>query len=130
MEVFGDDVSKYGNIGIKSENDGVIEVSKIVEKPSLNESLSNNAIIGRYVFSSELLGLLKNLKPQGNEIYLTDALTILAKNDKLLAKTINCERFDVGDKVGYIKANVEMSLISSETKAEVKEYILELAKKL
>ncbi len=130
MEVFGDDVSKYGNIGIKPENDGVIEVNEIVEKPSLTEALSNNAIIGRYVFSSEILGLLKGLKPTGNEIYLTDALTMLAKEGKLLAKTINCERFDVGDKFGYIKANVEMALISSETKDEVKEYILDLAKKL
>lgn len=130
MEVFGDDVSKYGNIGIKSETDGIIEVSKIVEKPSLTEALSNNAIIGRYVFSSELLGLLKDLKPTGNEIYLTDALTMLAKENKLLAKTINCDRFDVGDKFGYIKANVEMALISPETKDDVKEYILDLAKKL
>lgn len=130
MEVFGDDVSKYGNIGIKSETDGIIEVSEIVEKPSLAEALSNNAIIGRYVFSGEIIGMLKNLKPTGNEIYLTDALTELAKQGKLLARTINCERFDVGDKVGYIKANVEMALISTETKEEIKEYVLELAKRL
>ncbi len=130
MEVFGDDVSKYGNIGIKSETDGIIEVSEIIEKPSLAEALSNNAIIGRYVFSGEIIGMLKNLKPTGNEIYLTDALTELAKQGKLLARTINCERFDVGDKVGYIKANVEMALISTETKEEIKEYVLELAKRL
>ncbi len=46
MEVFGDDVSKYGNIGIKDEDDGVMTVEKIVEKPSVNAALSNNAIIG------------------------------------------------------------------------------------
>ncbi len=130
MEVFGDDVSKYGNIGIKAENDGIIEVSELLEKPSLAEALSNNAIIGRYVLSSEVMGMLKNLKPHGSEIYLTDALCDLAKSGKLLASTINCERYDVGDKLGYVKANVELALMHDEIKEEVKEYILELAKKL
>ena len=130
MEVFGDDVSKYGNIGIKAENDGIIEVSELLEKPSLAEALSNNAIIGRYVLSGEVMGMLKNLKPHGSEIYLTDALCDLAKSGKLLASTINCERYDVGDKLGYIKANVELALMHDEIKEEVKKYILELAKKL
>jgi UTP--glucose-1-phosphate uridylyltransferase len=130
MEVFGDDVSKYGNIGIKAENDGIIEVSELLEKPSLSEALSNNAIIGRYVLSGEVMGMLKNLKQHGNEIYLTDALCDLAKSGKLLASTINCERYDVGDKLGYVKANVELALMHGEIKEEVKEYILELAKRL
>lgn len=130
MEVFGDDVSKYGNIGINKEEDGVIEVNGIIEKPSLNEALSNNAIIGRYVLSGEVLGMLKTLKPHGSEIYLTDALNTLAKSGKLLASTINSERFDVGDKLGYLKANVEIALLSDEIGKEVKEYVLDLATRL
>ena len=130
MEVFGDDVSKYGNIGIESEEDGVLKVNGIVEKPSLTEALSNNAIIGRYVLSGEVMGMLKNLKPHGNEIYLTDVLDSLAKDGKLLASTIEDDRYDVGDKCGYIKANVEMALKSEEIGQDIKEYIKELAKKL
>ena len=132
MEVFGDDVSKYGNIGIKDEHDGIITVSQIVEKPSVNEALSNNAIIGRYVFSKEFMGMLKNLKPKAgsSEIYLTDALDELASKNKLLASTFEGVRYDVGDKFGYIKANVEYALRSEEIGEDVKQYIKELAKKL
>ena len=130
MEVFGDDVSKYGNVGIRKEENGIIEVSALVEKPSLNEALSNNAVIGRYVLSGEILPMLKTLKPHGNEIYLTDALSTLAENGKLLASTINCERYDVGDKLGYIRANVEVALLSKEIGDDVKEYILQLAERL
>ena len=130
MEVFGDDVSKYGNIGIKEETDGVMTVSAIVEKPSVNEALSNNAIIGRYVLSGEVMGMLKNLKPRNNEIYLTDALDVLAEQERLLASTFEGDRYDVGDKFGYIKANVEIALKSQEIGEEVKEYVKELASKL
>ena len=132
MEVFGDDVSKYGNIGIRSEQDGIIEVDKIVEKPSVNEALSNNAIIGRYVFSAKVMDMLKKLqpKPGSSEIYLTDALDELAKGGQLLASTFEGERYDVGDKFGYIRANVEYALRSEEIGQEVKDYIKELANRI
>ena len=130
MEVFGDDVSKYGNIGITSEEDGVMTVNAIVEKPSVNDALSNNAIIGRYVLSGEVMGMLKSLKPHGNEIYLTDALDELAARGDLLASCFEGIRYDVGDKFGYVKANVEFALRSDEIGADVKEYIKELAKNL
>ena len=130
MEVFGDDVSKYGNIGIASDNDGVLEVNAIVEKPKINDALSNNAIIGRYVLSGEILPMLNKLAPRNNEIYLTDALDALAKDGKLLATTFEGVRYDVGDKFGYIKANVEYALRHHEIADLTKEYILELAKKL
>ena len=130
MEVFGDDVSKYGNIGIKDETDGIMQVNAIVEKPSVNEALSNNAIIGRYVLSGEVMGMLKNLKPRNNEIYLTDALDILAERGDLLASCFEGKRYDVGDKFGYIKANVEFALSSDEIGEDTKTYIKELARRL
>lgn len=130
MEVFGDDLSKYGNIGIKSETGDVIEVETVIEKPSVNEALSNNAIIGRYVLSGEIIEEIKNIKPTGNEIYLTDAFISLAKKGKLLATTFDGERYDVGDKFGFIKANIEYSLRTKEIGEDVKNYIITLAEKL
>ncbi len=130
MEVFGDDVSKYGNIGIAEENDGIMQVNDIVEKPSVNEALSNNAVIGRYVLSGEVMSMLKNLKPHGNEIYLTDALKALAERGDLLASCFEGERYDVGDKLGYIKANVALALKSKELRKDVAEYIKNLAESL
>lgn len=130
MEVFGDDVSKYGNIGIENETDGIMQVNAIVEKPSVNEALSNNAIIGRYVLSGEVMGMLKKLTPKGNELYLTDVLEDLAKRGDLLASTFEGARYDVGDKLGYIKANIEFALKSDEIGSDTAEYVKELAKRL
>jgi len=130
MEVFGDDVSKYGNIGIAEETDGVMQVSAIVEKPSISEALSNNAIIGRYVMSGKVMAMLEKLTPRKNELYFTDALDELAENGELLASCFEGKRYDVGDKFGYIKANVEFALMSDEIGQDTKEYIKELAKTL
>ena len=130
IEVFGDDVSKYGNIGIESEKDGVIKVSGIIEKPSLTEALSNNAVIGRYVLDGKIISMLEKLKPRNNEIYLTDALESLAKDGKLLAYTYTGERYDVGDKLGYIKANVELALKNKELVEDTKDYIFEVFERL
>ena len=130
MEVFGDDVSKYGNIGIADEVDGIMTVNAIIEKPSINEALSNNAIIGRYVLSGEVMAMLEKLQPKNNEIYLTDALDQLAKRGDLLASCFDGIRYDVGDKFGYIKANVEYAIRSQEIANETIEYIKELAKTL
>ena len=130
MEVFGDDVSKYGNLGIAREEDGVLLVNAIKEKPAISEALSNNAIIGRYVLAGGLMAKLKALKPRNNEIYLTDVLDELAAKGELCAAEFQGVRYDVGDKFGFIKANVEYSLRSAEIGEEVKAYIKELAKKL
>ncbi len=130
MQVFGDDVSKYGNIGIESEENGVLSVSEVIEKPSLNDALSNYAIIGRYVFSNEIMELVEQLKMQGNELNFTEAINELAKRGKLLATEFEGKRYDVGDKLGYIKANVDVALMSKEIGEGTKQYILELAEKL
>ncbi len=130
MEVFGDDVSKYGNIGIGSEENGIIKVSAIVEKPSIAEALSNNAIIGRYVLAGGVMSKLKKLKPRNNEIYLTDVLDELAAKGELLASNFEGVRYDVGDKFGFIKANVEYALRSEEIGEELRAYLKEKSKEL
>lgn len=130
MEVFGDDLSKYGNMGVKEEKDGVIYVDRIVEKPSVNDALSNYAIIGRYVIGGEVMDMLKNLTPRNNEIYLTDAFDILAARGDLVASGFEGKRYDVGDKAGFIKANIEFALKSGEIKEEIARFIKELATKL
>ena len=130
MEVFGDDVSKYGNIGILDEKDGIMTIDRIVEKPSINEALSNYAVIGRYVLSGEVMGMLKKLTPRNNEIYLTDALDELAEKRELVATSFEGKRYDVGDKLGYIRANVEYALMSEEIGLDTAQFIKEIAKKL
>ncbi len=131
MEVFGDDVSKYGNIGVKDEDeDGIMTVERIVEKPSINDALSNYAIIGRYVLAEGIMDMLKTLKPKGRELYFTDTLDQLAEKGELVATCFEGKRYDVGDKMGYIKANVEYALRNPELKEETLDYIKELAKRI
>lgn len=130
MEVFGDDVSKYGNFGIKSEEDGAFLVDKIIEKPALTEALSNYALIGRYVLSGKVMGMLKNLRMKGSELYFTDALDELAEKGELLAAPFEGKRYDVGDKLGYVKANVEFAVRSKELGGEIREYLKEFVKTL
>jgi len=76
------------------------------------------------------MGMLKSLKPHGNEIYLTDALDTLAKDGKLLASCFEGERYDVGGKLGYVKANVELALKSKEIGKDLKEYLIGLVERL
>lgn len=130
MEVFGDDVSKYGNLGVGNDVEGAFEVTEIKEKPNLNEALSNYALIGRYVLKGDIMPMLKKLQPRLREIQLTDALDVLAKRGELLAAPFEDVRYDVGDKFGYIRANVEFALMSKEIGKQTKEYIKELAQKL
>lgn len=130
MEVFGDDVSKYGNIGIADEEDGVMTVNRIIEKPSLSEALSNNAVIGRYVMAVGIMEKLKKLTPRNNELSFSDVLDELAEKGQLLASGFDGERYDVGDKFGYVKANVEFALKSAEIGEETARYVKELAKRL
>jgi UTP--glucose-1-phosphate uridylyltransferase len=74
--------------------------------------------------------MLKKLAPRKGEIYLTDAMDELAENGELLASTFEGIRYDVGDKFGYIKANVEYALMSDEIGGDTAQFIKELASKL
>ena len=96
----------------------------------MNDALSNYAIIGRYVLSGNVMGMLKQLKPRNNEIFLTDVLDQLAEEKNLLASCFEGTRYDVGDKYGYIRANVEYALRSKEIGEQTAEFIRELAEKL
>lgn len=118
MKVCDDDVNKYGNLGIKK--DGLIkEVYAMKEKPSKEEKLSNYAIIGRYVLSPEIFDEIKKLEMRGNEIILTEALEVLATQGKLVASEFEGTRYDVGDKFGYVQANIEYALKNKELKEKV-----------
>ena len=130
MYVSDDDVSKYGNVGISKTEGEIFYVNGITEKPKAIEKLSNYAIIGRYVFAGGIMDRLLQLKPRNGEIYLTDTLHDFSAEGKLLATKVDGIRYDVGDKFGYLKANVEYALRSDELKEETKKLIKNIAEKL
>lgn len=127
IEVPESKVSKYGVIkGEKLESD-VYRVTNLVEKPSIEEAPSNLAIIGRYVLLPEIFDILEGQKAGvGGEIQLTDALQGLADQDKLLAVKLGGQRFDAGDWVEYLTANIYFALHDEELRDDLVKRLQEL----
>lgn len=131
MKVEDKEVSKYGIADVEAIRDGFFKVKSFVEKPSLASAPSRWAMPGRYVFTSEIFELLQNAKPGVlGEIQLTDSMNTLCQRRPFYASIFNSERHDAGDKFGYLKANVELSLRHLELQSEMKNYILSLADRL
>lgn len=130
MKVSKENLSKYGNLGIKDKRADRKIVTKIVEKPKQGEELSDYAIIGRYVFSNEIFDYIKKSRVLNGEIYLTDALEILAEKSRLLATRFEGTRYDIGDKVGYVSANVAYALKRGDLSVEIGNFIKTISEQL
>jgi UTP--glucose-1-phosphate uridylyltransferase len=132
MRVPHDQVYKYGVIDPGSEtSQGLYDVKKFVEKPPVAKAPSDLAIIGRYLLTPEIFGMLETQKVgAGNEIQLTDAIDRLNKIQRVFAHEFKGERFDVGYKFGFLKTSIEFGLDHPEVKDDLKAYIKELAKNL
>ena len=118
------DVSKYGIVdGIHIEN-RVYKVKDLIEKPSVEESPSNVAILGRYIITPEIFEILENTPPgKGGEIQLTDALKTLISQEPMYAYNFEGKRYDVGDKLGFLQATIEFALKKSELREPLIEYL-------
>lgn len=127
IEVPWDNVSSYGVINItKKINDNLFEISGVVEKPKKDEAPSNLIMPGRYVFSSRIFNYLKNLKKSARgEFELTDAITELAKNERVLAYKIEGRRYDVGTPENWLKANIALALDVEKHSSSLVEFIKE-----
>lgn len=124
------EVYKYGIIEGEYINDKVQLVKDLIEKPSQDEALSNTAIMGRYIITPRIFEMLEKTSAGKNgEIQLTDALKKLAKEESMYAYELEGKRYDVGDKLGFLKATVEFALKKDELKDEFKEYLINLIKK-
>ena len=111
MEVPADDVSKYGIVEGTPMDDRTYRVTGMIEKPKVGETTSRLAIPGRYVVSSEIFKHIRNTKPgKGGEIQFTDALLTLAQKNGLLAHRFEGDRYDTGDRLGYLDAILTFGL--------------------
>ncbi len=130
MEVAKSEVSKYGIVAGKPEGKW-IRVNDVVEKPDPQNAPSSWALPGRYVFSGEIFKHLENLPPGRNgEIQLTDAMCKLAQENKLIARFFEGLRYDAGDKLGYLIANVELGLKHPQIGESFREYLKQFVGKL
>ena len=132
MKVPHKEVSKYGVIA----PDGNIapdlyNVKNFVEKPAVDNAPSDLAIIGRYLLTPEIFDILEHQKPgRGGEIQLTDAIDTMNKTQRVFAHVFKGERFDVGNKEGYLETSIQYGLTHPETRDALRKYIKELGKKL
>lgn len=126
QEVSWDDVDKYGIVNGVKTSDRITEVESLVEKPSREEATTNLAILGRYIVTPDIFPILHETKPgKNNEIQLTDALNKLAEKRKMIAYDFIGKRYDVGNKLGFVKATVDFALHDDKIKDELLEFIRE-----
>ena len=121
-------VSAYGIVaGTKTDNDRLMKVTDMVEKPAREEAPSRMAVLGRYIIKPQIFDILEQTKPgKGGEIQLTDALKVLAREDAVYAYDFEGKRYDVGDKLGFLKATVEFALRREDLGGPFKEYLKEI----
>ncbi|EOT30785.1 UTP--glucose-1-phosphate uridylyltransferase GalU [Enterococcus saccharolyticus] len=132
MPIPHEDTSKYGVIDPTSEvSKGLYDVKAFVEKPKPEDAPSDLAIIGRYLLKPEIFDILETQEPGlGGEIQLTDAIDTLNKTQRVFAREFTGKRYDVGNKLGMLEANIEYGLKHPEIKDGLKAYLKELASKL
>ncbi|MFA9447123.1 UTP--glucose-1-phosphate uridylyltransferase GalU [Egicoccus sp. AB-alg6-2] len=111
MEVPHDQVHLYGVADVEpGEADGEFRIRRLVEKPSADEAPSNLIIVGRYVLPGTIFDVLRDTPPgRGDEIQLTDALQTLAADEPIVGIRLDAERYDTGDKLGFVKATVQLA---------------------
>jgi len=129
QQVPKDQVNKYGIVSGTKVDDRVFQVNDLVEKPAIGEAPSTMAILGRYIITPAIFDILEHTgKGAGGEIQLTDGLKTLATMEKMFAYDFIGERYDVGDKLGFLQATVEFGLKNEELGIHFREYLETLMK--
>lgn len=123
-----DVISKYASVEWNKDlGDGVYNMVKVTEKPKKEEAKSDIAPLGRYVCTPDIFDIIRNLKTGANgEYQFTDALDEEANKNGALAYVFKGTRYDMGDRLGYLKANIEYGLRDGELGENLKEYLKEI----
>lgn len=125
------DVSRYGIIDpgenkSQKTSAGVkyLDVHDLVEKPAAARAPSRLAVASRYLFAPAIFGYIERTKPgKGGEIQITDSMRMLAKKEGLYAYEINGQRYDIGNKIDYIKTNIDFALKNPETGQAIRSHL-------
>jgi UTP--glucose-1-phosphate uridylyltransferase len=125
-----EDLSKYGIASLKPVEGNVYQIEKIVEKPNPGEAPSDIATHGAYIFTPSIWKYLDNLTPgKSGELWLSDAIGQLIQNEPVYTAIIeNARYYDVGDKLGFIEANIEFGLKREGLSEQLQQYLRETAK--
>tara|TARA_R110002111_G_scaffold113505_2_gene174361 strand:+ start:1001 stop:1882 length:882 start_codon:yes stop_codon:yes gene_type:complete len=131
MEVPKAHTSRYGILSPGKESGKLIEINGLVEKPAPEAAPSNLAVIGRYILEPGIFDLLENQsRGAGNEIQLTDALSSLLGGDPFYGLKFDGTRYDCGDKIGFLEANIAFALNRDDMKGDMGDIVKKIANKL
>ena len=132
MNVADADIPKYANVKASALSERLFEIEKIVEKPKIEDKFPNDAVIGRYVVDAGIYDVISHTPPSPpkGEVYFTDALGLLAAQGLLHGYRFEGIRYDAGNKLDYLKANIEFALRDTALQKGLADYIKELAGKL
>lgn len=126
-----EEIGKYGSLKVENIKNNIFMCTDMVEKPTPDKVLSLYSILGRYILTPEIFGILKNTSPGvGGEVQLTDAMKVLARSKGIIMVDFFGKRYDMGSKLGAMQANVEMALKHPEISGYFKKYIKEIAERI
>lgn len=124
-------VSRYGVVDGDAVSENVVRAKNWIEKPSIEEAPSNLAVASRYLFTPEIFNYLETTEPgKNNEIQLTDAMREMVKNYPMFGLKFKGKRYDIGNKLGFLKTNIEFGLNDPEIGDELKGWLKEFAGEL
>jgi len=117
-------VSRYGIVGGVQLNDRIMQLSELVEKPECDQAPSDLAIAGRYILTPQIFQAIERTEPgKSNEVQLTDALRLLLKQENIIASVIEGKRYDIGNKLDFLKTTVEFALRRREFAAPFEKFL-------
>ncbi len=124
------DISAYGCVRPEHVEENLVRVLDIVEKPRPEDAPSNLAVMGRYVFTPEIFEALERVGPgRGGEIQLTDAMAVLLKEQTIYGHVFERGRYDIGDKLDYLRATVELAIRRDDLGPGFRAFLAELAER-
>ena len=129
MEVPLAEISQYGSVAVEAVDDGLVRVTKIVEKPKPEDALSNLAVVGRYLFTPGIFDALDRITPGvGGELQLTDAIEELLSDEPVFGVVFSKGRYDIGRKLDFLRANVELALDRADLGADLGRVLAEIVR--
>ena len=130
QEVSRDDIGLYGAIKPEFVEERLAKIVSVIEKPAPEEAPSNLAAIGRYILTPEIFDALQDTPPgRGGEIQLTDAINLLAQEQAVYAYVFENGRWDVGNKLDYLKATIELAIDRDDLGADLRTYLADLVQR-
>lgn len=124
MEVSANLINSYGCAAVTPLDGDLVKINEIVEKPSIADAPSNLAVMGRYIFSPDIFEILDHTPPGvGGEIQLTDAIAKLVEQGRVTGVVFSSGRYDVGNKIDYLRATVELAWDHAELGPEFSQFL-------